>query len=114
MFSTFRHKNISLLATLQSCEQQFKPIVENCGIIIIMNTFGYQKWLESIFRQFIGGIHVPHILRSILPKLNPCRYIVINLTISAMKNKNYLISNDLFTPVKGYTKSEIESIYLST
>lgn len=68
-FATFRHMNIAVIATVQVGDKEFRPLMENCGYVIIMKNFGYHKCLEMVLRSFVTGVKVPTLIRKIIPSL---------------------------------------------
>jgi len=112
LFSTFRHKNIAVIATVQVGDKEFKPLMENSGFIVIMKHFGYHKCLEMILRNFVTSIKVPTLIRSLSPFLGSTEsigdHIVINFSQAAMTNEIFFITNTIFEPRYGYTRRSIE------
>jgi hypothetical protein len=113
-FATFRHYNISLIATVQVGDKELKPLMENCGFIIIVKHFGYHKTLEMILRSFIMSVKVPSLIRYLSPFFESSGqigdHIVFNFTFRAAKNDALFIMNSIIYPDKGYTKRNIEEL----
>ena len=115
-FATFRHKNISLIVTIQVCGKEFRPVMENSGLVVIMKHFGYHKCLEMILRNFVTSIKIPALLRSISPFLenkdNVGDHIVLNFSRRSMRNELYFITDTIFEPQYGYKRKSVERMCL--
>ena len=115
-FATFRHHNIAVIATIQSGDKEFKPLMQNSGYIILMKHFGYHKCLEMILRTFIMSIKIPALIRSLSNFFGSVgdigEHISFNFSPAAMKNKIFFITNNVFCPYYGYTRENIEQLCL--
>ena len=113
-FATFRHYNISLIATVQIGDKDFKHLMENCGFVIIIKHFGYHKTLEMILRSFIMSVKVPTLIRYLSPFFGSNGqigdHIVFNFTFRAARNEGLFLMNSIIYPDKGYTKRYIEEL----
>ena len=116
-FATFRHKNISLIVTIQVGDKELKPLIENSALVVIMKHFGYHKCIEMILRNFVTSIKVPALIRSISPFLdyreNFGDHIVINLSLAAMRNEIFFITDTIFKPKYGYKRKSVERLCLN-
>lgn len=112
MLATFRHKNIALIITIQVGDKEFRPLMENSGYIIVMKYFGYHKCLEMILRSFMPSIKLPSLIRALGHYLEGQQLIgehtVVNLSQAAMQNEVFFITNTIFNPGFGFTRSKIE------
>ena len=117
-FATFRHMNIAVIATAQVGDKEFRPLMENCGYVIIMKNFGYHKCLEMVLRNFVTSVKVPTLIRKIIPSFEKKEgdrfgdHIVLNFSSLAMRNKIFFISGTIFNPYYGYTRKNIEDLCL--
>ena len=116
-FATFRHQNIAVIATVQTGDKEFKPLMENSGYVILMKHFGYHKCLEMILRTFVMSIKVPTLIRSLSHFFDSTGrigdHIAFNFSPSAMKNEIFFITNGVFEPHCGYTREDIEQLCLN-
>ena len=113
-FAVLRHKNISLIATVQHDSQTVMAILQNCTFIYIMQSFGSFSMIAKVLRTFLGIIGVPTLLRKIYPLLENTHegsYIIINLSYQANINRQFTISNSILQQV-GLTKEYLQIISL--
>ena len=105
-FATLRHKNISLIATVQNNSRILMQIIQNCSYFFVMQGFGDINMLTKVIRSFLGLIHVPSLLRKIFSLLQEDKkgsFILLNLTYDANTNQAFTLSNSLFENI-GFTK----------
>lgn len=115
-FALLRHQNIALLMTVQNTSPVIMDVIQNCSIVLIMQSFGSFSTLCKIVRVFVGLANVPSLLRKIYPLLEENHkggYITINLTHEADKNKQFTVTNDIMSTV-GFTKRYLQMISLQS
>ena len=116
-FATFRHHNIAVIATIQSGDKEFKPLMENSGYVILMKHFGYHKCLEMILRTFAMTIKIPTLIRLLSPFFRTSGkigdHIAFNFSSSAMRNEVFFLRNSIFESRYGYTRDNIEQLCLT-
>lgn len=113
-FALLRHQNIALLMTVQNTSPVIMDVIQNCTIVLIMQSFGSFSTLTKIVRVFVGLAHVPSLLRKIYPLLEENHkggYITVNLSHEADKNKQFTLTNDIMSRV-GFTKQYLQMISL--
>ena len=59
LYATLRHRNISVVSTLQLHNPNFIDLMNNSGYVIIMNALGQRKILGNILRCYIQARQVP-------------------------------------------------------
>ena len=65
LYATLRHRNISIVSTLQLHNPNFYDLMSNSGYVIIMNAVGQRKILVNIPRYYIQGRQVPHLVDTV-------------------------------------------------
>ena len=111
LYATLRHQNISVVSTLQHHNPNFYDLMSNIGSVIIMNALGQRKILCNILRYYIQARQVPDLVDEVCSRFGGTGcgdYIGICLSPCANENKMYTIVNNVFDPVEGLTREELE------
>ena len=115
VFAKFRNKNISVMVTVQSDSSSLLDILRNSTFVIIMQGFGSQRTIRKVLRDFVAMINVPKVIRKIYPLLEEVRtgaYIFIILSDLSNRNRQFTITNDIFMPLVGFTRSFCKHYHL--
>ena len=111
LYATLRHQNISVVSTLQLHNPNFYDLKSNKGYVIVMNALGQRKILCNILRYYIQAREVPDLVDEVCSRFggSGCGdYIRICLSPRANENKMYTIVNNVFDPVEGLRRKELE------
>ena len=111
-FATFRHFNISVVASLQLHNAAFYDLISNSAYVVVMNALGQNKILTNIIRYYIRSTNVQAIVDFIKSRFNNAKvgdYIAICLSPAASANKAFTIVDNIFSPQGGIYRKELES-----
>ena len=111
LYATLRHQNISVVSTLQLHNPNVYDLMSNSGYVIVMNALGQRKILCNILRYYIQARQVPDLDDDVCSRFGGTGcgdYIGICLSPCANENKMYTIVNNVFDPVEGLTREELE------
>ena len=78
-----------------------------------MQGFGAQRTLSKLLRDFVGIINVPSLIRNIYPLLEEDvigSYIVVNLSDSSNRNRQFTLTNNIFSPIVGFTRTYLQTL----
>ena len=111
LYTTLRHKNISVVCSLQLHHPNFYDLMSNSGYVVIMNALGQRKILTNILRYYIQQRQVPDLVDEVYSRCGGSElgdYIGVCLSYRANDSSKYTIVSDIFDPKSGMSRKELE------
>ena len=111
LYTTLRHKNISVVSTMQLHHPNFYDLMSNSGYVVVMNALGQRKILSNILRYYIQQRQVPDLVEEVYARCgghDVGDYIGVCLSHRANDSDKYTIVSDIFDPKSGMSRKELE------